>query len=361
MRTIEHARAELLSAVAPLQHIHVEYEHPRARGPLGETLKTDAIWIGPHDAPNVAIVISGTHGIEGLIGSAIQLQWLRSRQRSRSVACLIVHLLNPYGYAWSRRCDDQNVDINRNFIDFTQPLPANAEYARLADVFAPKDWFGAERQAADGMLMKWVTEVGPRAAQSVLTKGQYQYTDGLFFGGLQPSWSRETIESILRRFSGGARRLVAVDLHTGLGRYASCELIQKTGDLHTAERVMGPVVAAGEDESVATAITGSLAEWLPRARPDAEVFSFVAEFGTISAMEVLMALRADNWLHSRGDPQVDQAQTIKSAMVAAFAPDDAEWRSSVISKALEIIDQAHSLAGLGSAAKHTDPRTIAST
>ncbi|MBM3573137.1 MAG: DUF2817 domain-containing protein [Alphaproteobacteria bacterium] len=47
------------------------FRHPRG-GPHGETLHTIVARLGRSDAPNRRVIVSGTHGIEGHAGSAIQ-------------------------------------------------------------------------------------------------------------------------------------------------------------------------------------------------------------------------------------------------------------------------------------------------
>ena len=61
-------------------------------------LGTDTIWLGPLDAKQVLVFISGTHGVEGYCGSAIQ-QFLLSQISSsfipQDTAILMIHSLNP--------------------------------------------------------------------------------------------------------------------------------------------------------------------------------------------------------------------------------------------------------------------------
>ena len=47
-------------------------------GPAGQTLTTDLGWIGPKDAGQVLVTISGTHGVEGFCGNGCQVAWLES-------------------------------------------------------------------------------------------------------------------------------------------------------------------------------------------------------------------------------------------------------------------------------------------
>src|SRR5581483_10193540 len=96
------------------------------RGPGGETLATDVAWFGPKTAEKVLVTISGTHGAEGFCGSGAQVDWLRRGEASRlpaGVAVAAVHAINPYGFAWLRRVTEENVDLNRNWVDFDRPLP----------------------------------------------------------------------------------------------------------------------------------------------------------------------------------------------------------------------------------------------
>ena len=105
-----------------------EFEHPM-RGPRREMLATDVAVIGDPLAPKRFIVISGTHGIEGYYGSESQIAFLQSLQKRvlpADVCVIMVHLINPWGTAWLRRVNEDNVDLNRNYVAFDEPLPDNA-------------------------------------------------------------------------------------------------------------------------------------------------------------------------------------------------------------------------------------------
>ncbi|CUF83659.1 membrane-associated protein, putative [Bodo saltans] len=65
---------------------------------------------------SLVVHISGTHGVEGFIGSAIQTDLLNTWNSSRADGATIVfvHAVNPYGMAHFRRFNEHNVDLNRN-------------------------------------------------------------------------------------------------------------------------------------------------------------------------------------------------------------------------------------------------------
>ena len=49
----------------------------------------------------------------------------------------MVHAINPHGFAWSRRVTEDNVDLNRNFVDHAQPYPSNPGYEELRAAICP--------------------------------------------------------------------------------------------------------------------------------------------------------------------------------------------------------------------------------
>jgi len=131
-----------------------EYVHP-LHGPAGEVLATDIAFIGRRSAPKVMVLISGTHGVEGQFGSACQTAWLEENAPWRlpdDTAILAIHLINPWGTAWSRRVNEDNVDLNRNFIDWQAAAPKNEKYADLHAALVCQEWEGPDRVRADEAL-----------------------------------------------------------------------------------------------------------------------------------------------------------------------------------------------------------------
>src|SRR4051794_19437283 len=140
-------KGRFLEEVSRLGYRHESHAFA-ARGPAGEPLTMDVARCGPDGAERVVVVSSGLHGVEGFFGSAVQLAWLRSRPAGWSppgTAVVLAHALNPYGFAWLRRWNEGNVDLNRNFLDdlgFRSADPrrqgALAAYRRLAPFLNPR-------------------------------------------------------------------------------------------------------------------------------------------------------------------------------------------------------------------------------
>ncbi len=105
----------------------------------------------------------------------------RARARPRSIAVLYIHALNPYGFSWWRRVTQENVDLNRNFHDFSRPPPANPQYDEIAHLLVPSTW--PPSPEVNAALQRYMVEHGERALQAVISGGQYTHPQGLFYGG----------------------------------------------------------------------------------------------------------------------------------------------------------------------------------
>ena len=186
------ARAKFRSAAQGAGAVLSVYEHPRERAPDGAMLSIDVAAAGPRNASRCLLLISGTHGVEGFAGSGCQVGFFRDSLHEAfagNVCVILVHALNPYGFAWIRRVNEDNVDLNRNFPDFAQPLPRNDAYDALHSVLIPSDWDGEGRRAADAQLQEFLRVNGFGALQAAVSAGQYTHSDGLFYGGSAPTWS----------------------------------------------------------------------------------------------------------------------------------------------------------------------------
>ncbi len=142
----------------PDRHINA-----KAKGPAGEELSTEVVRIGPEDAENVIFVSSGTHGVEGFCGSGAQVGALVNglhRELPENTALVLIHAINPHGFAHERRVNEDNVDLNRNFRDHATKPPHNAAYAEVHALLIHEDWDGPARKAADAAIFKYIGERG---------------------------------------------------------------------------------------------------------------------------------------------------------------------------------------------------------
>jgi hypothetical protein len=318
-------------------------DHPLT-GPAGEALATDVAVVGAPDAPVRLLVISGTHGVEGFAGSMCQTRWLTEGMAvPDGMAIVLVHAINPYGFAWIRRVNEDNVDLNRNCIDFSAPHPENAGYDQLADAIVPEQWDEETQERTAGTLLGYAAEHGFDGLQAAVSAGQYRHPAGIFYGGRRAVWSQQTLEEIARATLGGAERVAVLDLHTGLGPFGVGELIASHPDTICKDRLgswYGDYAVPSEGTSVSADVSGDILDALETWLAGREVTGVAIEWGTVDIVEVSNALRADAWLHAHADPRGAEAGPIKAQLRAAFAPDDPAWSALVWNRFAEVSDRA---------------------
>ncbi len=324
------ARAAFLAAARGAGAALSEFPHPLA-GPSGEALFVDVAELGPADAEHVVLVVSATHGVEGYCGSALQSEWLTAHagQRPADVRVVMLHALNPFGMAWHRRVNEDNVDLNRNFVDWAQPVPRNDDYELLAELLVPGEWSADEQQRTTEALLTYAVEWGFPRLQEVVSGGQYTRPTGVFYGGTGPVWSHLFLREFCAASLGSARRVTIIDLHTGLGPWSVGELIASAAPgeplFDRAEALWGDVRSMLAGDSVSAVLAGDWLNVADQLAPHAEVTPITIEYGTVDTVTVLQSLRADAWLWAHGDPRGDAAPAVRAQVRAAFADDDPAW------------------------------------
>ena len=239
---------------------------------LVEDLTIDIGWFGVLAPKRVLVHSSGLHGVEGFAGSAIQLHWLDRGLPALPAdgAIAIAHCLNPFGMAWLRRTNENRVDLNRNF------LAADEEYS------------GAPQYAGGiAALLR-----GFRGLRRMIVQGQYEYPDGLFYGGKHREQGARRYQIYLSDRLANAERIAAIDVHTG-----------------TKHPTPGK---------------GSLASLFERMFPAAKVVFEEQKFHVCGDLKAFMTLRNES----------------KADMKEVYCPRDPKWREEVLLSGEEAIEQA---------------------
>lgn len=345
------ARAKFLAASKAAGAAVQSHASP-APGPDGETLYSDVAWHGPPDAEAVLVTLSGTHGVEGFCGSGVQIGWLDQgldSERPAEIALMQIHAINPHGFAWLRRVTEDNVDLNRNFVDHEAPYPVNEGYEKLAEAICPPEWNDAVIAETAQIMLAYAESHGAWALREAVSAGQYNHPDGIFFGGNRPTWSHGKLLEIFRAKLAQARRVAVIDYHTGLGPRGHGERIcvhaPDSQSLGQAEAWYdGDITSPALGTASSVEITGFNVQGMETAVPHASITAIALEYGTQPTEEVQLALRADNWLHLHGDPKSAKGRAIKQQIRDAFYQDADDWKEQVFERAVET--QRLALAGL---------------
>ena len=339
-------RGRFRNAASAVGAVLESYPNPE-KGPDGEALSTDTAWLGPKDAGRLFFAMAGTHGAEGFCGSGIETGWLESGLFARlpaDTAVLLVHAINPYGFAWVRRVNEDNIDLNRNFVDHRKPRPDNPGYRALREAICPEEWTPESEGRNRARFLAYAGEHGAMALQAAITQGQYIDDEGVFYGGEAASWSNRTMRAILAPHADHVRKIAFIDLHTGLGPYGYGEIISNhMGDDPGGARVRdwyGTEATSTDDGSSTSAvISGDTQIGLAESLPNAEATGITLEYGTLPLEDMLHAVRADNWVHVHGDLSSAQGKEIKAQIRAAFYPDKDDWKKMVFDRAVDVAER----------------------
>jgi hypothetical protein len=356
------ARDRFRAAAARLQW--ALHSHPiPGTGPSGEDLTIDAA-ISPSEsahnssAKRVLVVSSGLHGVEGPFGSAVQLavmqQWLTGDGPPPGVRLVFLHALNPHGYAWGRRVDADNVDPNRNFLLTGEEYSGSPDGYKIFDAllnprsppgrfdfFVPRAWLAVLRH-------------GRPALKQALVAGQYDYPQGIFFGGHGPTATHIALRERLRGWIGPAADVVHLDFHTGLGPSASYKLLLdapvSAEHLRRLDDWFGPDTYEEDDPRKTSYLPrGGLGKWCVAQQFAPAYLYLVVEFGTFSNIPMLAGLRQENRAVHWGRGGQRFTERARERLRELFCPQSPTWRTRVLADGVALV--LRSARGLGTSSK----------
>lgn len=325
-------------------------------GRQGEELAIDTACIRPRSgARRLFLMTSATHGVEGFCGSACQLALLHDRALrdyagENGIALLLVHALNPYGFSWLSRTNEDNIDLNRNSVDFERALPHNDAYDEIHPWLIPQTWPPTDdvrnKQAA------YVATHGAAAYRDAASRGQYRHPDGIFYGGSGRSFSKATFTHVLQKHAAEATDVAWIDVHSGLGPYGHGEKIysgpRDPASLERARKWWGiDIVDPHAGQSTSADVQGFLGSDFFEVLPARRAAMIALEYGTLPFLDMVDSVRGEAWLRSHPEAPAELAESIRRTVQGAFFLDEDPWRGMVLGQSRLAVLQA--LRGLASA------------
>jgi Protein of unknown function (DUF2817) len=344
------ARERFRTASSSLGYQYTAYPIGQT-APTGEELTIDVVICNSPKPRQVVVISSGLHGVEGFLGSAIQLALLEEQELIRSalssgIKVILIHALNPYGFAWRRRWNENNIDLNRNFLLPEEDFQGSPQdYLKFNSFLNPT----SPPLRAEPYILKalWlILRYGMRKLMNTLPVGQYDYPKGLFFGGHLPSATQEILVNSLPKWIGSSSEVVHIDFHTGLGKWGTYKLlldIPATSEAYSrlAQHFGGNAVEPFEPEGVSYKIRGGLGTWCQHLLTECRYDLLTAEFGTYSTIQVLKALRDENRAYWWGEEHQNYEWT-KRQLIEMFLPRSRKWQEQCVVQGLNICKQAFS-------------------
>jgi hypothetical protein len=325
--------------------------HP-VKAPQGvdDDLTIDVALSPGRDDSRAVVVSSGLHGAEGFIGSAVQVglleQWAATAPRiDLPVRCVFVHALNPYGFAFIRRVNEENVDPNRNFLLPGQEYKGSpATYAALNHFLNPQH----PPSALEPFALKavYVTfKYGRAALKQAIAEGQFDFPKGIFFGGSRPTRTNEVLSENLARWLQGCNDVIHLDFHTGLGPRATCKILidypLSGRQLARLNTWFGPdSYEICDPKLISYHVRGGFDRWCVSRIPGCDYLHLCAEYGTYSPIEVVRGLRAENQAYHWGRSTDRSARETKTRLKELFCPAAPDWRQRTYETGVDLVGKA---------------------
>ena len=299
-------------------------------------------YLGSASPHRLLLLTSGIHGVEGFLGSAIQLSLIERLldrfDTTTEHAVLLVHAINPFGFERIRRVNEDNIDLNRNFLFGEQTFQgAHAHYRTLDPFLNPKQW--PRHEPPMQVQAAWqIFKHGLPTLQQAIAEGQYEFPYGLFFGGHEYSSTVKILNEHLLPKLRLADDVLHFDLHTGLGQFATFKLLLdhdlKENEANTMTSLFGNQISLPQ-EGVGYQARGGFNHWIRHHIPHACSFCF--EVGTYSPLKILSALRAENAAYHWGDRDSPKFKEVKRRLKEMFCPQSPTWRQAVLKQAHDLL------------------------
>jgi hypothetical protein len=296
------------------------------------SLSFESLYLPPTSGKTEKLLIltSGVHGIEGFTGSALQRFFMENNflnLKDENMGIFIIHGINPHGFKHERRVTENNVDLNRNF-DVTDDLfkTENSGYAELYDFLNPKTKYS--RLSFYPTAIKFILKYGMGSLRKSILNGQYQFSDGLFFGGKKFESQVSIIQKEVMRIGEGYKKVLLVDLHTGYGKRGKLHLFGDRSPFidqkYMDEVFKGLSIDYGSEKEFYV-ISGGFTVFMAKLFHGKSKFAgMLFEFGTINSHKPLGSLDS---LYRMVNENKHEGKALFKEM---FYPASPEWRKAVM-------------------------------
>ena len=353
----DEVRAHLAETVEELETAGHEvefYSHPIDEA---DGLYIDTLYLASKkEQKNLIVLTTGVHGIEGYIGSVmLDVFWteLYPDLDPDTTGVLIIANVNPYGMKYHRRYNENNVDLNRNFIlDWgTFKKDVNQYYPKVNEFLGPKKAMGNilwHEAGFYGSMISTLLGNGVEAITNALLGGQYEYPEGVYYGGLGDEDSTVYVKDVFEKTLQSAyENIVHIDIHSGYGARYRMVIFNSASDTTTEEETKAMfsydnVIAIDSEDYYAT--TGDTTDFYYRLKEklgtDNELFSTCFEFGTIGdgfwdsviSMKYTIEENQNHWYPSENEVT---NEIIRERYQELFYPTETKWREKTVADFVE--------------------------
>ena len=300
---------------------------------------------------NLIVLTTGVHGMEGYIGATMLDVFFNEVYPTLDTAdtgVLVVANVNPYGMKYFRRYNENNVDLNRNFIlDWESfDLSSNKEYPKVDTFLGPTGKIGNGLWHEVGFYLslgKTAITDGADTISDALLTGQYEYPQGVYYGGNGDEASTVFLKDVFSQcLDSDYENIVHIDLHSGYGpRYNMVifnSVYETMNEAESREAFGYDHIIAYDSESF-YATTGDTTDFFYRLAEQkhakAQLFSTCFEFGTIgdAFFDTILSLKYtidENRNHWYPTDNAISAEIIRQNYLELYYPTETTWREKTV-------------------------------
>ncbi|MBR5441582.1 MAG: DUF2817 domain-containing protein [Clostridia bacterium] len=300
---------------------------------------------------NLVVLTTGVHGMEGYIGSVmldVFFEEIFNTLDKNTTGVLVVANVNPYGMRYYRRYNENNVDLNRNFIiDWDSfDLASNKDYPEVKDFLQPEGKIGNafwHEVSFYGNLAKEALTKGADKVSDALLTGQYEYPQGVYYGGNGDEKSTAYLKGVFDEcLEGEYENIVHIDIHSGYGPRYNMVIFNSVYETMTeaeTKKAFGYDYVISHDSESFYATTGDTTDFFYRLaeskKSEKELFSTCFEFGTIgdSFMDSILSLKYtvdENRQHWYPTSSSTTEEVVRENYFELFYPTEKEWREKTV-------------------------------
>ena len=345
-------RAHLKDRVAEFRESGIEVEASEYAVDESDNLYIDNIYLpASGEKENLIVLTTAVHGMEGYIGSVmldVFFEEIYPGIDTSKTGILVVANVNPYGMKYMRRYNENNVDLNRNFIlDWNNfDLASNKDYPEVKNFLQPEGKIGNAFWHEVGFYLSLAKEALTKGADKVsdaLLTGQYEYAEGVYYGGNGDEISTTYLKGVFNDcLETDYNNIVHIDIHSGYGpRYNMVifnSIYETMTEAETKEAFGYDYVISFDSESF-YATTGDTTDYFYRLweskESDKELFSTCFEFGTIgdSFMDSILSLKYtvdENRQHWFPTKNKVTSEVVKENYYELYYPTETAWREKTV-------------------------------
>ena len=350
--TYDAVRTALQQRVAKLRAANVEVQVSEYAVDAEDDLYIDNIYLPATAArKNLIILTTGVHGMEGYIGSVmldVFFEEIYPTLNTADTGVLVVANVNPYGMKYLRRYNENNVDLNRNFIlDWDSfDRASNKDYPEVKNFLQPEGKIGNalwHEVGFYGALAKEAVLKGADKVSDALLTGQYEYAQGVYYGGDGDEVSTAYLKGVFNNcLDGEYENLVHIDIHSGYGPRYNMVIFNSVYETMTeaqTKAAFGYDYVISHDSESFYATTGDTTDYFYRLaeskNTDKALFSTCFEFGTIgdSFVDSILSLKYtvdENRQYWYPTDNALTAEVVAEHYKELFYPTETAWREKTV-------------------------------